>query len=103
QRPYVRWRPPTFRNVYSPKAPQSPRGLANASGLNDWNRWRSLGDFTDRATSIGYAKVGQQHVLWCPKGFPPDCPTRLHVGMTVQQSRHKNVRLVSRRIGFQVF
>ena len=28
QRPYVRWRPPTFRNVYSPKAPQSPSSLA---------------------------------------------------------------------------
>jgi hypothetical protein len=23
QRPFARWRPPTFRNVYSPKTPQS--------------------------------------------------------------------------------
>ena len=44
QRPYARWRPPTFRNVYSPKTPQSPSEFSKASGLNDWNRWRSLGD-----------------------------------------------------------
>src|SRR5262245_52369090 len=43
QRPCARWRPPTFRNVYSPKTPQSAQ-ISNASKLNDWNRWRSLGD-----------------------------------------------------------
>jgi hypothetical protein len=25
QRPCARWRPPTFRNVYSPKTPQSAK------------------------------------------------------------------------------
>jgi hypothetical protein len=32
QRPYARWRPPTFRNVYSPKTPQSPSSLATHQG-----------------------------------------------------------------------
>jgi hypothetical protein len=39
----ARWRSPTFRNVYSPKTPQSSSNNSRWE-LNHWNCWRSLGD-----------------------------------------------------------
>jgi hypothetical protein len=45
RRPCARWRPPTFRNVYSPKTPQSPH-VNKFIGAKLLESWRSLGTRT---------------------------------------------------------